>query len=75
MKLDENGLIYTGKSGHCLIIGLNDRTQGRIKYDLDGCNSYVITSLDYLLDNTKQVLGFAEELRNKRDNSLQEEEK
>ena len=72
MKLDENGVVYTGKSGYCLIIGLNDRDQGQIKYDLDGCNSYVITSLDYLLDNAEQVLMFAEELRNKRDDNSEQ---
>ena len=74
MRQDEKGVDFSGNGGHCLIIGLDERTQGRIKFDLNDCNSYVITSLDYLLNQTEQVLAFAEELRNKRDNSSEQKE-
>jgi len=68
MKINENGIgvDYSGNAGHCLIIGIDETTQGKMKLDLGDCNSYVITSLDYLLTQTEQVLMFAEELRAKR---------
>ena len=71
MKINKDGVgaQYTGNAEFCMVVGINCLTQGDIEVNLEGCNSYVLTSLDYLLDQTEQVLSMAKELRHKRDNS------
>ena len=55
------------KIGYNMIIGCNSEQQGTINLDLSKANSYVITSLDYLLDNTDELLIAADNHRKKRD--------
>ena len=55
------------KEGYNLVMGINTGVQGEIKIDLRNINSYVITSLDYLLDHTAELLNMASAQRNLRD--------
>lgn len=62
------------REGYNLIAGINTISQGEMEIDVRGVNSYVVTSLDYLLDNTDELLRIASVQRQLRDSqSLKEE--
>ena len=64
------------EEGYNIIAGINVNTQCGGSCDfgfIRGKNSFVITSLDHLLDETEKLLSMAREQRRKRDSQSSEQ--
>lgn len=57
------------KEGYNIVAGINVNLQGDPDFDVREKNSFVLTSLDYLLDETERLLSLAREVRRKRDSA------